>query len=63
MTLLLTVPEAAAELRLHRATVYRLIAEGALPVVRVTRRGVRINRDALNEYVKSQTDPAFRRIS
>lgn len=61
MTRLLTVPEVAEALRVHRGTVYRLIAEGAFPVTRVRDR-VRISTAALDEYVKRNTDPAYRRI-
>lgn len=57
---LLTVPEVAARLRVHRGTVYRLIAEGAFPVVRV-RSVVRVTEEALAAYVREATDPPRRR--
>jgi excisionase family DNA binding protein len=40
--LLLTVAEAAARLRLSRATVYRLVATGQLAAVRVSSGAIRI---------------------
>ena len=61
MTRLMTVPEVAAALRVHRSTAYRLIAEGAFPVTHVRRR-VRVSEQALDEFVKRNTDPAFRRV-
>lgn len=55
MTALLTVPEAAAELRVHRDTVYALIADGLLGAVNIARDGsrskTRIPREALSAYV------------
>jgi excisionase family DNA binding protein len=41
-SLLLTVAEAAARLRLSRATVYRLVATGQLAAVRVSSGAIRI---------------------
>ncbi len=49
-TTLMTVPETAAYLRASRATVYRLIASGQLPALKVGGR-FRIDRDELDEYV------------
>ncbi len=49
---LLKPHEAAAELRLSRATVYRLIDAKAIPVVRVGARGAaRIRREDLDAYL------------
>lgn len=57
MTALLTVPEAAAELRVHRDTVYALIADRSLRAVNIARAGsrskTRIPREALDAYVAS----------
>ena len=44
---LLTVREVAERLRLSRATVYRLVAEGALPSIRVSSGAIRIVGDRL----------------
>jgi excisionase family DNA binding protein len=58
-TLLLTIPEAARELRLHRDTVYQLIADGDLEAVDVARPGakktkLRVPYDALVTYVNAR---------
>lgn len=57
MTLLLTVPEAAAQLRVHKDTVYALISDGRLRAVNAARPGARsktrITEEALREYVAS----------
>ena len=51
-TVLLRIAEAGAELRVSKATVYRLIASGDLPVVHVgARRASRIRRDDLAAYI------------
>jgi excisionase family DNA binding protein len=50
-TLLLKPDEAAAELRLSRATVYQLLASGRLRSVAVGR-ARRIPREALREFVE-----------
>lgn len=53
---LLTVPEAARELRVSKATVYRLIADGALASVAVGRSGfTRISTEAIAEYRDAHT--------
>lgn len=48
--LLLTIPEAAAQLGLGRSKIYQLLGEGILPVVRIGR-AVRIPRQALEDLV------------
>lgn len=49
---LLRPAEAGAELRLSRATIYRLIASGELDTVHVgVRQATRITREALRDYV------------
>jgi excisionase family DNA binding protein len=58
-TLLLTVEEAAAELRLSRTAVYARITSGEIPSIKIgTRR--RVRRADLETYVKSlaATGPA-----
>lgn len=47
---LLTVPEAAALLRVSQLTIRRYIAGGQLPAVRVGK-GVRIEREALDQFL------------
>ncbi len=56
----LTVAEAADELRVHARTVYRLIAEGALPVFPVRARGYRLLRSDVLAYAMQQRDLACR---
>lgn len=50
-SLLLRIPEVAAELRLARSSVYQLIQTGELPVVRIGR-AVRVPRSALESWVE-----------
>jgi excisionase family DNA binding protein len=58
-TLLLTVPEAAAELRVSRSTLESMIQAGTIATVRlpgtlaVKRPPLRITRDTLREFVRS----------
>ncbi len=54
-TLLLKPEEAAAELRLSRATLYLLLASGRLRSVAIGR-ARRIPRDALREYIERLAD-------
>lgn len=51
---LLTIPELAKEWRVNRATVYRLVQEGAFPDAFPAsgQRGWRIPRDNVNDYEK-----------
>lgn len=55
---LLTIPEAAAALRLSPQTIRRRIADG-LPVVRTggPRSAIRIDRDELDRYLAAQSGP------
>ena len=53
---LMTVPEAATELRLTRKAVYALIWDGALAYVRIGRR-IRIPRDQLVGFVQERMVP------
>lgn len=52
-SLLLRIPEVAAELRLARSSVYELIQAGELPVVRIGR-AVRVPRAGLENWVERQ---------
>jgi excisionase family DNA binding protein len=53
--LVLTVPEAATELRLSRATVYRLIKEDGLPAIQL-RGKLRVPYRALQQWVEDRTE-------
>jgi excisionase family DNA binding protein len=53
-SLLLRVDEAAVRLGLARSTVYQLLADGTLPVVRIGR-AVRVPTAALDTWVAAQT--------
>ncbi|MEU2724046.1 helix-turn-helix domain-containing protein [Streptomyces smyrnaeus] len=60
---LLVAKQAAARLKVHVSTVYRLIDSGALRAHRlgggtVRRRGVRIPASALDEYLLASQTPA-----
>ena len=55
--LLLTIPEAAASLRLSRAKVYQLIDVEGLPVVRFGR-AVRVSARALEQWVERRDQSA-----
>ena len=50
---LLSIEEARAILRLSRATIWRRIAAGELPVVRITGRTL-IERDALRAFIAAR---------
>ncbi|CCF82368.1 helix-turn-helix domain-containing protein [Nitrolancea hollandica] len=52
-SLLLRIPEVAAELRLARSSIYELIQAGELPVVRIGR-ALRIPRAGLEDWVERQ---------
>ena len=47
----LTVPEAAAELRIPRTRCYELIQRGELPAVRIGERSIRVNRAELERFL------------
>jgi excisionase family DNA binding protein len=49
----LTVPEVAWELRCNPSTVWRLIAAGELPSVKVGRRRI-VPRDAVEEFITTR---------
>jgi excisionase family DNA binding protein len=54
-TALLTINEAAEELRVSRRTIYRYIEDGALPTVNIGRKGfsrARIARKALDAFMR-----------
>ncbi len=50
---MLTLAEAAARLRLSVRSVRRLTSSGALPIIRVSPRAVRIPADALERYLET----------
>ena len=58
-SLLLTIPETAAELRCHKDTVYELIHSKALKAVDIAKPGsrskTRVRRDDLIEFIESRT--------
>jgi len=54
-TVLLTVKNAAARLKLSVPTIYRLVAAGLLQAVRVGKRGVHFTQEALAAYAAEQT--------
>lgn len=64
-TLLLTVKEAATELRVSPDTVYRRISAGLLRAVNIAEPGdpsrTRIRRADLEKYIASCTAPALRK--
>lgn len=53
--LLLRIPEAAQSIGVGRSTLYLLIAEGAIPVVRIGR-AVRVPAAALRDWVARQAN-------
>lgn len=58
-TALLKPAEVANELRVSRATVYRLIASGDLPTVHIGKRRVtRIERTAVESYIQKMRSAA-----
>jgi excisionase family DNA binding protein len=52
MTLLLTIPEVAEQLRVSKRTVERLISAGRIPVVRVASQRRFVRRTDLESYVE-----------
>lgn len=50
----LTVPEIAAELRVSKMTVYRLVNDRELPSIRIGR-SVRVRRTDLDHYIANAT--------
>lgn len=66
MTLLLTVPEAADELRCSENTVYRLISEGLIQTCDIGLRGrarTRITHKALQDFVAARSTERPRRTA
>jgi excisionase family DNA binding protein len=58
-TALLKPAEVASELRLSRATIYRLIASGDLPTVHVgARKATRVEASALADYIAKNRSAA-----
>ena len=58
---LLTVPEAAGILRLSPKSVYKLVDEGRLPVVRMSARRLRLRRASLLAWLERQEDAPRKR--
>lgn len=54
---LLTVAEVAAQLRVSKMTVYRMVDDGELPAWRV-RRSVRVPVEGLRRYVQARLEGA-----
>jgi excisionase family DNA binding protein len=52
-----TITEIAADLRVSKMTVYRLVEDGELPSLRVGRRSIRVPRDGYEEYLRRQARP------
>jgi excisionase family DNA binding protein len=50
----LKVPEVAAELAIPRTRAYELIQRGQIPAVRVGERSIRVNRQELEQFLRSQ---------
>jgi len=50
----LTVPEAAEELHIPRTRCYELIAQGALPAVRIGERSIRVHGGELERFLLEQ---------
>lgn len=55
---LLTVAETAEYLGLADGTVYHMISEGRLPVIRLSKRCVRFRLDDLDKWLEERTAPA-----
>ena len=55
---LLSVTEVAQRLAVHRRTVYRLIEDGELSVVRI-RRAFRVEEDALHAFINAHREWAL----
>jgi excisionase family DNA binding protein len=51
-----SIPEVAALLGLHRATVSQFIAKGELRAARLGHRTVRVTHDALMDFLRSKED-------
>lgn len=62
MTTLLTIPEAAKELRVGKSTVYDWISDGRIKTVNLAEKGkaskTRIERKALDAFIASCADKA-----
>jgi len=55
-TMLITIPDAAAQLAISRSKAYQLVASGDLRVVRIGR-SARIRREDLAAWVSAQLEP------
>jgi excisionase family DNA binding protein len=54
---LLTIQEAAAKLRLSRATLFKLIKDGRLQPVRITPRKVLVRSEELERFIEESEKP------
>jgi len=59
-SLLVTIPDAAAQLAISRSKAYQLVAAGELRVVRIGR-SARIRREDLVSWVNAQTEEPMTR--
>lgn len=55
---LYTVPEVTRILRVKKAYVYELVAQGRIRALRLSERRIRIPQEALEEFVRQETDRA-----
>ena len=55
MTHLLTIPEAAAILRMSPERTYELAARGEIPVFRISERRIRVPAEALDQWIAEHT--------
>lgn len=55
---LLTVKEVMGILKVSEATVWRMLRQGELPIVKVAKRGTRIKRNDLDAYIEAHYRPA-----
>jgi excisionase family DNA binding protein len=47
----ITVPQLARELQIPRSRAYELVAQGALPAVRIGAKSIRVNRAELQKFL------------
>lgn len=60
---LLCVKEAARFLNVSLTTIHRLIRQGEIPVIRVSQRLWRFDKNDLNAYVRKQREMARKQLS
>jgi len=59
---LLTVAEAAGQLRVKRLFIYQLVQGGLLGSVRLGKRAIRIPRQELDTFIEKRRQPASERV-